>query len=128
FTLCPLCALLSALCPIFPTGIILLVSMIPPDINLTSDTVTRPTPAMLEAMFAAEVGDDVFGQDPTTRRLEEKLAALFGHEAGLFCPSGTMSNQLAIKAQTQPLDEILLDEIAHIYRYELGGYGFHSGV
>jgi threonine aldolase len=102
--------------------------MIPPDINLTSDTVTRPTPAMLEAMFAAEVGDDVFGQDPTTRRLEEKLAALFGHEAGLFCPSGTMSNQLAIKAQTQPLDEILLDEIAHIYRYELGGYGFHSGV
>jgi len=102
--------------------------MIPQQINLTSDTVTRPTPGMLQAMFAAEVGDDVFGQDPDTIRLEQKLADLFGHEAGLFCPSGTMSNQLAIKAQTQPLDEILLDEIAHIYRYELGGYGFHSGV
>jgi threonine aldolase len=97
-------------------------------VNLISDTVTKPTPGMLEAMFEAEVGDDVFGQDPTTNALEEKMAAMFGHEAGLFCPSGTMTNQVAIKAHTQPLDEILCDELSHIYRYELGGYGFHSGV
>ncbi len=97
-------------------------------VNLTSDTVTRPTPPMLEAMMYAEVGDDVFGQDPTTVHLEKKMADLFGHEAALFCPSGTMTNQIAIKAQTQPLDEILCDELSHIYRYELGGYGFHSGV
>lgn len=97
-------------------------------VNLISDTVTKPTPSMLEAMFNAEVGDDVFGQDPTTIALEAKMAAMFGHEAGLFCPSGTMTNQIAIKAQTQPLDEILCDQISHIYRYELGGYGFHSGV
>lgn len=97
-------------------------------INLISDTVTKPTPPMLEAMMQAEVGDDVFGQDPTTNALEAKMAAMFGHEAALFCPSGTMTNQIAIKAQTQPLDEILCDELAHIYRYELGGYGFHSGV
>lgn len=97
-------------------------------INLTSDTLTKPTPAMLDAMMHAEVGDDVFGQDPTTIALEKKMAAMFGHEAALFCPSGTMSNQIAIKAQTQPLDEIICDELSHIYRYELGGYGFHSGV
>ncbi|MDQ3015360.1 MAG: beta-eliminating lyase-related protein [Bacteroidota bacterium] len=97
-------------------------------VNLTSDTVTKPTPLMLEAMMSAEVGDDVFGQDPTTIVLEDKMARLFGHEAALFCPSGTMTNQIAIKAQTQPLDEILCDELSHIYRYELGGYGFHSGV
>jgi len=97
-------------------------------INLTSDTVTKPTAAMLEAMMSAVVGDDVFGQDPTTNALEEKMASMFGHEAALFCPSGTMTNQIAIKAQTQPLDEILCDELSHIYRYELGGYGFHSGV
>ncbi len=96
--------------------------------NLISDTVTKPTAGMLEAMMTAEVGDDVFEQDPTTRALEQKMAEMFGHEAALFCPSGTMANQIAIKAQTQPLDEILCDEIAHIYRYELGGYGFHSGV
>ena len=97
-------------------------------VNLVSDTVTKPTSGMLKAMMEAEVGDDVFRQDPTTRSLEEKMANLFGHEAALFCPSGTMTNQIAIKTQTQPLDEILCDEIAHIYRYELGGYGFHSGV
>lgn len=97
-------------------------------INLTSDTVTRPTPGMLDAMMHAEVGDDVFRQDPTTTELEEKMATMFGHEAALFCPSGTMTNQIAIKVLTQPLDEILCDELAHIYRYELGGYGFHSGV
>jgi threonine aldolase len=83
---------------------------------------------MLEAMFSAEVGDDVFGQDPTVNALEKKMADMFGHEAALYCPSGTMTNQIAIKAQTQPLDEIICDEIFHIYRYELGGYGFHSGV
>src|SRR5687767_3132852 len=97
-------------------------------INLVSDTVTKPTPAMLEVMMKAEVGDDVFGTDPSTNALEEKVAVMFGHEAALFCPSGTMTNQIAIKAQTQPLDEILCDELSHIYRYELGGYGFHSGV
>ena len=97
-------------------------------INLTSDTLTKPTPGMLEAMFSAEVGDDVFGQDPTVNALEKKMADMFGHEAALYCPSGTMTNQIAIKAQTQPLDEIICDELFHIYRYELGGYGFHSGV
>jgi threonine aldolase len=99
-----------------------------PPIPLTSDTVTKPTPGMLKAMMNAEVGDDVFRTDPTTAALEEKMASMFGHEAALFCPSGTMTNQIAIKAQTDPLDEILCDELAHIYRYELGGYGFHSGV
>lgn len=97
-------------------------------IILTSDTVTKPTPGMLDAMMHAEVGDDVFRQDPTTNALEEKVAEMFGHETALFCPSGTMTNQIAIKAQTHPLDEILCDELSHIYRYELGGYGFHSGV
>lgn len=97
-------------------------------INLTSDTLTKPTPAMLDAMMTAEVGDDVFGQDPTVNALEKKMADMFGHEAALYCPSGTMTNQIAIKAQTQPLDEIICDELFHIYRYELGGYGFHSGV
>jgi len=97
-------------------------------INLISDTVTRPTPAMLEAMMRAEVGDDVFGEDPTIRALEEKCAAIFGHEAGLFCPSGTMTNQIAIKVHTRPLDEVICDEMSHIFQYEVGGYAFHSGV
>ncbi|MBP7272735.1 MAG: aminotransferase class V-fold PLP-dependent enzyme [Saprospiraceae bacterium] len=97
-------------------------------INLISDTVTKPTAAMLAAMFAAEVGDDVFREDPTVNALEEKTAALFGMEAALFCPSGTMSNQLAIKVLTQPTDEIICDETSHIYNYEGAGYAFHSGV
>ena len=97
-------------------------------INLISDTVTKPTAGMLRAMMEAEVGDDVFGQDPTTNALEARIAAMFGHEAALFCPSGTMANQIGIKAHTQPLDEIICDELAHIYRYELGGYGYHSSV
>lgn len=97
-------------------------------INLISDTVTRPTAAMLDAMMRAEVGDDVFGEDPTIRALEEKAAALFGHEAGLFCPSGTMTNQIAIKVHTRPLDEVICDEMSHIFQYEVGGYAFHSGV
>ncbi|MDQ3141949.1 MAG: aminotransferase class I/II-fold pyridoxal phosphate-dependent enzyme [Bacteroidota bacterium] len=97
-------------------------------INLISDTVTMPTAAMKEAMIQAPLGDDVFRMDPTVNQLEHKLADLFGHEAGLFCPSGTMTNQIAIKAHTQPLDEVICDIHSHIYQYEVGGYAFHSGV
>ncbi|GJM33016.1 MAG: threonine aldolase [Saprospiraceae bacterium] len=98
------------------------------EINLTSDTVTRPTPGMLEAMMAAKVGDDVFGEDPTVNALEAKIAALFNKEAALFCPSGTMTNQIAIKTHTQPLDEMICDEYSHVYQYETGGYSFNSGI
>jgi threonine aldolase len=97
-------------------------------INLISDTVTKPTPGMLNAMFAAEVGDDVFREDPTVNALEAKCADLFGHEAGLFCPSGTMTNQIALKVHTRPLDEVICDEMSHIYQYEVGGYAFNSGI
>ena len=97
-------------------------------INLISDTVTKPTSAMLEAMMQAEVGDDVFGEDPSVNALEAKSAALFGKEAALYCPSGTMTNQIAIKVHTQPLDEVICDQHSHIYHYEVGGYAFHSGV
>ncbi len=97
-------------------------------INLLSDTVTKPTPAMLRAMMSAEVGDDVFREDPTVNALEEKSAALFGHEAALFCPSGTMTNQIALKVHTRPLDEVICDEMSHIYQYEVGGYAFNSGI
>src|SRR4051812_15708231 len=83
-------------------------------IDLRSDTVTRPTPGMRAAMNTAEVGDDVFGEDPTVNRLEEKVAALLGKESALFVPSGTMSNQIAVKAHTQPGDEILCDVNCHI--------------
>lgn len=97
-------------------------------INLISDTVTKPTPGMLQAMMQAEVGDDVFGEDPSVNALEAKAAALFGKEAALFCPSGTMTNQIAIKVHTQPLDEVICDELSHIYQYESAGYAYHSGV
>jgi threonine aldolase len=97
-------------------------------VNLISDTVTKPTPAMLQAMMAAEVGDDVFGEDPTVKALEQKTAQLFDKEAGLFCPSGTMANQIAIKMHTRPLDEVICHEYSHVYQYETGGYAFHSGV
>lgn len=97
-------------------------------INLISDTVTRPVPEMLEAMMAARVGDDVFHEDPTVNALEEKAAALFGHQKALFCPSGTMTNQIAIKVHTEPLDEVICDELSHIYRAEVGGYAFNSGI
>ncbi len=97
-------------------------------IDLRSDTVTRPTPAMKQAMMNAELGDDVFGEDPTVKQLEELVATMFGMEAALFCPSGTMTNQIAVKAHTQPLDEIICDKICHIYNYETGGWAFHSGV
>lgn len=97
-------------------------------IDLRSDTVTKPTKAMLEAMMNAPVGDDVFAEDPTVIALEKKSAALFGMQAGLFCPSGTMTNQIAIKCHTQPTDELLCDVNAHIYNYEVGGIAFNSGV
>ncbi|MEM6321334.1 MAG: GntG family PLP-dependent aldolase [Bacteroidota bacterium] len=97
-------------------------------INLTSDTVTRPTPEMLEAMMSAEVGDDVFGADPTVNALEAKAAAMFNKEAAVFCPSGTMTNQIAIKVHTQPLDEVICHKYSHVYQYESAGYAFNSGV
>ncbi|MBP6310864.1 MAG: aminotransferase class I/II-fold pyridoxal phosphate-dependent enzyme [Flavobacteriales bacterium] len=96
-------------------------------IDLRSDTVTKPTAAMREAMLNAQVGDDVFGEDPTVNSLEARVAELFGHEAGLFCPSGTMTNQIAINIHTRPGDEIICDEGAHIYRYEGGGTMATSG-
>lgn len=97
-------------------------------VDLRSDTVTKPTSGMLEAMFSASVGDDVFGEDETINALEEKAAALFGMEAGIYCPSGTMTNQIAIKCFTQPLDELIADQTAHVYRYEGGGIAFNSAV
>lgn len=97
-------------------------------IDLRSDTVTRPTPGMMEAMMSAKVGDDVFGEDPSINALEERLAEMFGHERGLFCPSGTMTNQIGIKIHTQPGDELICDQSAHIYNYEGGGISFNSGV
>lgn len=97
-------------------------------IDLRSDTVTKPTKGMMDAMMNAKVGDDVFNEDPTVIELENKAAAMFGKEAGLFCPSGTMTNQIAIKAHTQPGDELLCDVNSHIYNYEGGGISFNSGV
>ena len=99
-----------------------------PLIDLRSDTVTRPTAGMRAAMSAAELGDDVFREDPTVNRLEERVAALLGKEAALYVPSGTMSNQIAIKAHTQPGDELLCETNAHIYLYEAGGPAVLSGV
>jgi len=96
-------------------------------IDLRSDTVTKPSAAMREAMLNAAVGDDVFGEDPTVNSLEARVAELFGHEAGLYCPSGTMTNQIAINIHTRPGDEIICDEGAHIYRYEGGGTMATSG-
>src|SRR4051794_28758809 len=97
-------------------------------IDLRSDTVTRPTPGMRAAMQAAEVGDDVFHEDPTVNRLEERVARLLGKEAALFVPSGTMSNQIGIKSHTQPGDEMLCDVGCHIYNFEAGGPAVLSGV
>jgi threonine aldolase len=97
-------------------------------IDLRSDTVTKPTKEMLDAMFRANIGDDVFGEDPTVNLLEVKAANLFSKEAALFCPSGTMTNQIAIKVHTQPGDEVLCDITSHIYNYEGGGIAFNSGV
>lgn len=97
-------------------------------IDLRSDTVTRPTPGMRAAMAHAEVGDDVFGEDPTVNRLEERVADLLGMEAALFVPSGTMSNQIGLRIHTQPGDECLCDVNCHIYNYEAGGPAVLSGV
>ena len=98
------------------------------EINLISDTVTKPTSAMLEMMMKAQVGDDVFRGDPTVNFLEEKAAAMFGMDAALFCPSGTMTNQIAIKLHTRPLDEMICDATSHVFQYEVAGYAFHSGI
>lgn len=97
-------------------------------INLISDTVTKPSPEMLQYMMAADVGDDVFRADPTVNRLEERVAQMFGMDASLYCPSGTMTNQIAIKTHTQPLDELICDHYSHVYQSEAGGYAFNSGV
>lgn len=97
-------------------------------IDYRSDTLTKPTREMLEAMMNAPVGDDVFGEDPSVNELESLSARLFGMEAGLFCPSGTMTNQIAIKCHTQPGDEVICDSTAHIYQYEGGGIAFNSGA
>ena len=96
-------------------------------IDFRSDTVTLPTPEMLAFMHQAPVGDDVFGEDPSINALEAKSASLFGMEAGLFCPSGTMTNQLAIKTHTQAGDEVICEELSHVYQYEGGGIASNSG-
>ena len=97
-------------------------------IDLRSDTVTKPTPAMLDAMASAPLGDDVFGEDPSINELETLAASMFGKEKALFCPSGTMTNQIAIKCHTQPGDEVICDELSHVYQYEGGGIAFNSGA
>jgi threonine aldolase len=97
-------------------------------LDLRSDTVTRPTPAMREAMLAAPVGDDVFGDDPSVNDLEQYAARRFGMEAALFCPSGTMTNQIALNAHSRPGDEVICDALSHIYLYEGGGLMANSGL
>lgn len=97
-------------------------------IDLRSDTFTKPTPGMMEAMMSAEVGDDVWGEDPTVIHLEQKAAQMFAMESALFCPSGTMANQIAIKVHTQAGDEVICDHLSHVYRYEGGGIAFNSSA
>ena len=97
-------------------------------IDLRSDTVTKPSKEMMEAMMAAKVGDDVFREDPTVNELEERLASMFGKSKALFFPSGSMANQTAIKLHTNPGEQIICDKFAHIYNYEAGGASFNSGV
>lgn len=97
-------------------------------IDFRSDTVTKPTPGMMEAMMKAKVGDDVFGEDPSINELEQIAADMFGMQAALFCPSGTMTNQIAIKCHTHPGDEVICDESSHVYQYEGGGIAFNSGA
>lgn len=97
-------------------------------IDFRSDTVTKPTKLMLEAMMNATVGDDVFGDDHTVNKLQDIAAKLFNNEAALFCPSGTMANQIAIKIHTNSPGEVICDELAHVYKYEGGGIGFNSGL
>lgn len=95
--------------------------------DLRSDTFTKPSPAMLEAMFKASIGDDVFGEDPSVNQLEAMAAEMFGMQSAIFCPSGTMTNQIAIKCHTQPGDEVICDKVSHVYIYEGGGIAFNSG-
>jgi threonine aldolase len=97
-------------------------------IDFRSDTQTRPSAAMLEAMNQAKVGDDVYGEDPSVNELEARSAEMFGMEAAVFCPSGTMTNQIAIKCHTQPGDEVICDGSSHIYQYEGGGIALNSGA
>ncbi|MEM8893005.1 MAG: GntG family PLP-dependent aldolase [Bacteroidota bacterium] len=97
-------------------------------VDLRSDTVTRPTLAMKAAMFEAQVGDDVFDEDPTIHALQAKVATLFGKESALYCPSGTMTNQIALRVLTQPQDQIICDKRSHIYLYEGGGPAYNSMV
>ncbi len=96
--------------------------------DFRSDTFTQPTPAMLEAMLNARTGDDVFGEDPSVQELEARMSALFDMEAALYCPSGTMSNQIAIKVHSRPGDEVICSSLAHVYIYEGGGIAFNSGA
>ncbi len=98
------------------------------EINLISDTVTKPTKEMLHAMMNAKVGDDVFKADPTVLELQDKMAEMFGKEAGLFFPSGTMANQAALKLHTQPAEQVICDKWAHIFNFEGGGPAFNSGI
>ncbi len=95
-------------------------------IDFRSDTFTKPSQGMLHAMWSAEVGDDVWGEDPTVNKLEAFSAEMFGMEAALFCPSGTMTNQIAIKCHTQPGDEVICEQLSHVYIYEGGGIAFNS--
>jgi len=102
--------------------------MIQPSIDLRSDTITRPTSDMLKAMYEAKTGDDVFAEDPAAVELQERCAALFGHESALYCPSGTMTNQIAINVHVRPGDEVVCDRKSHIYNYEGGGIARNSGA
>ncbi|GAA3606648.1 GntG family PLP-dependent aldolase [Flavivirga amylovorans] len=97
-------------------------------IDLRSDTVTKPTKGMLDAMMQAKVGDDVFREDPTVNKLEARVASMFGKSEALFFPSGTMANQTALKLHTKPGDQVICDKYAHIYNYESGGASFNSGI
>ncbi len=96
-------------------------------IDLRSDTVTRPTEGMMDAMYSAKVRDNVFEEDPTVIALETIAAKMFVKEAALICPSGTMTNQIAVKVHTRPSDEVICDKTAHVYNYEGGGLTFNSG-
>ena len=97
-------------------------------IDLRSDTLTKPTPEMLEFMMNAEVGDDVYKEDPSVNELERRIAAMFGMDSALYFPTGSMTNQAAIKIHTQPGEQLIADAYAHVYNYEGGGVSFNSGV
>src|ERR1700755_1001293 len=97
-------------------------------IDLRSDTVTKPTPAMRRAMAGAEVGDDVFGEDPTVNRLQERAAEIFEKEAAIFVPTGCMANEIAVKLHTKPGDEFVIEERGHVNNFELGLYTMIAGI